>query len=55
MAAACLGTRRKETGMGWIDLDSIWRRAMTLAWTSFCEGNLPIAAILTDADGRIVS
>ena len=39
----------------WTDLDEIWQRAMTLAWTSFCEGNLPIAAVLTDPEGHIVS
>ena len=41
--------------MTWTDMDAIWRRAMTLAWTSFCEGNLPIAAVLTDPEGHIVS
>lgn len=41
--------------MIWAELGDVWRRAMTLAWTSFCEGNLPIAAVLTDKDGCIVS
>ena len=41
--------------MIWAELGDVWQRAMTLAWTSFCEGNLPIAAVLTDADGCIVS
>lgn len=39
----------------WETLDSIWQRVMTLAWLSYCEGNLPIAALLLDREGRIVS
>lgn len=41
--------------MTWMELENVWQRAMTLAWTSYCEGNLPIAAVLTDTEGRVVS
>ena len=37
------------------DLPYIWQEAFQDAWTSFCEGTLPIAAIIADRDGNILS
>ena len=32
-----------------------WQRIFTLEWQSLCEGSRAIAAVITDADGRILS
>ncbi len=37
------------------ELDKEWQRVFELSWQSYCEGNLPIGAIITDDDGNILS
>lgn len=41
--------------MRWIELENEWKKVFELSWISFCEGNLPIAAIITDPQGNILS
>lgn len=37
------------------DLSPIWQEAFSDAWKSLCEGTIPIASIITDCDGNILS
>lgn len=37
------------------DIGKEWQAVSELSWKSFCEGNLPIAAIIVDDDGNILS
>lgn len=39
----------------WERLTEPWRVALGLAWQSYCEGSLPIAAVVLDAAGDILS
>lgn len=41
--------------MEWNNLEKEWKVIFELSWRSFCEGNLPIAAIITDTEGNILS
>lgn len=41
--------------MHWNELDAIWQKVFELCWEAFGEGNLPIAAIIADKDGKILS
>lgn len=37
------------------DLSPIWQETFAEAWTAFCEGTIPIGAIITDKDGNVLS
>lgn len=37
------------------EIEKVWQTVFELGWQSFKEGNLPIAAIITDDDGNILS
>ena len=37
------------------NLDSVWQTLFEDAWHSFCEGMLPIAALITDCEGNVIS
>lgn len=37
------------------DLSPIWQATFDEAWTAFCEGTIPIGAIIIDRDGNILS
>ncbi len=37
------------------DLPAHWKRIFELEWQSVCEGSKAIAAVITDADGNIIS
>ncbi|MCL2377285.1 MAG: hypothetical protein FWC76_07825 [Defluviitaleaceae bacterium] len=39
----------------WTSLEKPWQMAMDLAWESFKSGSLPIAAVIVDANGQIIS
>ena len=39
----------------WEELDHEWKVIFELSLKSYCEGNLPIAAIITDYEGNILS
>lgn len=39
----------------WNRLPEAWRVSLSLAWESYCEGSIPIAAVVTDGQGKIVS
>src|SRR3989304_4947186 len=39
----------------WDTLDLPWQAALEMAWEAYCAGTLPIGAVVTDADGRIVA
>jgi tRNA(adenine34) deaminase len=39
----------------WERLREEWRICLTLAWESYCEGSVPIAAVVTESGGKIVS
>ncbi len=39
----------------WAEVEPIWRRAFELAWEGYREGSNPIAAVIADVDGNIVS
>lgn len=41
--------------MRWNNLNQIWQKVFELSWISFCEGNLPIAAVIADEEGNILS
>lgn len=41
--------------MNWNMLTPEWQKVFELCWEAFCEGNLPIAAIITDQEGNILS
>jgi tRNA(Arg) A34 adenosine deaminase TadA len=37
------------------ELEKQWQEVFELGWQSFCEGNLPIGAIITDDNGKTLS
>lgn len=37
------------------DLSPIWQETFTEAWTAFCEGTIPIGAVIANKDGNILS
>lgn len=39
----------------WNDLTREWQQTFELAWESFCNGSIPIGAILFDEEGRVLS
>jgi len=39
----------------WDSLGKPWQTCLELAWESYCEGSVPIAAVITNTEGRIVS
>jgi len=41
--------------MTWEDVPPIWRTCFELAWEAHLEGSNPIAALVVDADGYVVS
>ena len=41
--------------MSFTDIEKEWQTVFELGWESFREGNLPIAAIITDDNGNILS
>jgi len=36
-------------------LSEPWRRCIDLAWEAYCAGSLPIAAVITDSQGKVLS
>jgi tRNA(adenine34) deaminase len=38
-----------------VGLDEAWRRALGLAWESFCAGTTPAGAVVTDVAGDVVA
>ena len=47
-------TLLKRARSPWADLDAPWPTCFDLAWEAYRAGTLPVGAIVTDADGRIV-
>lgn len=41
--------------MRFSDIGKSWQKVFELGWKSFCEGNLPIGAIIVDDDGNVLS
>ncbi len=41
--------------MRFSELDTAWQKVFELSWESYREGNLPIGAIIVDADGNLLS
>ena len=39
----------------WESLSEPWRASIDQAWESYCAGSLPIGAVLTDSEGRILA
>ena len=39
----------------WETLTEPWQVCLTLAWEGYCQGSLPIAAVMVDADGAVVA
>lgn len=39
----------------WDQLSQAWQKCLSLTWESYCEGSIPIAAILVDPSGSIIS
>ena len=39
----------------WSDLTTPWQVCLALSWESYCEGSIPIAAVIVDSDQRILS
>jgi tRNA(adenine34) deaminase len=46
---------RDRTTPAYADLSPIWRTCIDLAWESYRHGSLPIAAVVTAADGTILA
>jgi len=42
-------------GLKWSDLDPIWQACLEEAWQAFQHCSVPIGAIITDANGMIIS
>lgn len=40
---------------GWDDLEPAWHEAFRLAWEAFGAGTIPVGAVVTGADGRVVA
>lgn len=47
-------TLLKRQRSPWADLDAPWPTCFDLAWEAYRAGTLPVGAVVTDADGRIV-
>lgn len=39
----------------WLTLSTPWQVGLELAWESYCEGSVPIGAVITKPNGEIVS
>ena len=39
----------------WVSLPEPWQVCAELVWEAYCAGSLPIAAVVTDEAGRVVS
>ena len=39
----------------WSDLSTPWQVCLALSWESYCEGSIPIAAVIVDSDQRILA
>lgn len=39
----------------WMQLDLVWRACIEQAWLAYCQGCVPIGAVITDALGRILT
>jgi len=39
----------------WADLSAPWQACMEEAWTAYCLGSIPIGAVVTDGEGKILS
>jgi tRNA(adenine34) deaminase len=39
----------------WETLSEPWQAALEMAWEAYCAGTVPIGAVITDADGNILS
>jgi tRNA(adenine34) deaminase len=39
----------------WDSLSLPWQAALEMAWEAYCNGTVPIGAVIADADGNIVS
>jgi tRNA(Arg) A34 adenosine deaminase TadA len=39
----------------WRELEPAWRAALELAWQAFGAGTIPVGAVVTDADGTVLS
>jgi tRNA(adenine34) deaminase len=47
-------TLLKRTRSPWADLDAPWPTCFDLAWEAYRAGTIPVGAVVTDPDGRIV-
>ena len=41
--------------MKWTSVQPIWQRCLELAWEAHLEGSNPIAAVITDSEGQVIS
>jgi tRNA(adenine34) deaminase len=39
----------------WGDLEPAWHEAFQLAWEAYGAGTIPVGAVVTDVDGRVIS
>ena len=39
----------------WRERDPAWRAAFELAWEAYAAGTIPVGAVVTDADGSVIS
>ncbi len=39
----------------WTDLSDPWRACVEEAWAAYCGGSVPVGAVVTDANGRILA
>ena len=45
----------KSANISWRDIEAPWRLTLELAWESFKNNSLPIAAIIIDTNGNVVT
>jgi tRNA(Arg) A34 adenosine deaminase TadA len=38
----------------WLELEPAWRAALSLAWQAFGAGTIPVGAVVTDAEDRVL-
>jgi len=39
----------------WEDISTPWQECLELAWTAYCDDCVPIGAVITDSEGKILS
>lgn len=38
-----------------MNIDSVWRECLQLAWESYCRGSIPVGAVVCDPEGHVLA